>query len=174
MLADMQRARRRSRSIHSPTAPPQPESSRQELAAQIHVSICRHWTATLRGPHDWGEHPLGAYVLTEEFLESISNRTQRTFRRATGVCAMLAGDRAPALRALGARPRSDGRADRQLLRADGATGWECPLDHPCDRVCLRYWIHIDGTVEFGALVGPRTPTTCARKGLRPRQVKRRP
>ncbi len=173
MLPGMQRARRRSRSIHSPTAPPQSGSSSHELAAQIHLSICRHWTATLCNPHDWGEHPLGAYVLTEEFLESISNRTQRTLRRATEVCAMLACDRVQAQRALGVRPRSDDRADRQLVRADGATGWECPLDHPCDHVCLRYWIHTDGTVEFGALVGPRTPPTCARKGLRPRQLKRR-
>jgi hypothetical protein len=140
----------------------------------MHILICRYWTATLHGPHDWGEHPLGVYTMSDEFLESISDCPQRSLQRVAWVCATLACGRLQAVRALGARQRSGDRPGEELLRADGASGWECPLGHSHGELRLRYWIHTDGTLEFDALVGTCKHATDSHERLRRPWIKRRP
>ena len=125
----------------------------QNIEERLHTLISLQWAQALqRADHD--AHPLGRYLLGEEFLKGIVARNvDAPLERIAWVCAMVACGLAPAHNSLKPHPLLTGNAGTQLVRAcDGAKGWRCSLKRGTyGAPRLHYWILPDGTIEFTAI-----------------------
>lgn len=169
------------RQAHVPALSVEHQSAQDELSAQMDVWICRCWAATLHGPQEWGEHPLLRYSLSERLLATLNGWDGKSLQRVASICAAVACGQAPMRRELRLQRRLTGDERSKLVRRDGASGWECTLDHPEGGLCLSYWVRLDHAIEFDTVVGygnssesdrddrPRMPRSLTSTLDRPRQ-----
>jgi hypothetical protein len=116
----------------------------------LHALISREWLRAFL-PADRREYPLGAHVLTPDFIAALEERPDLSYDRVAWVCAMVACGYAPSLPGTAPQPLLT-REGSQLRRADGAKGWRCNLKGDAvDGAYVHFWVRLDRAVEFAGM-----------------------
>lgn len=133
---------------------PRPEDRDAETA--FHVSMTEKWAGAL-SPTDRREHPLGAYRLGWEFLDSVEGLADPPVERVAWVCAMVACGRAREIGGLELHPLRTGMGGEDAQRSgsrssDGALAWRCALKRGKPAAArLHFWKLPDGIIEFASV-----------------------
>ncbi len=127
------------------------ELSESSCEEALHALISREWIGAL-GPADRREHPLGAYVLTAQFVAMVERQADLPRERLAWVCAMLACRYAATLPGIAPHPLMTAPGGQQIERADGAKGWRCNVKrNATGGPRLHYWIRADRAIEFASV-----------------------
>jgi hypothetical protein len=135
-----------------------PEVNAQDPEGALMELILQRWLETL-SLQERTQHPLGPYVLGDDFVRSAERLSNLVRERLAYVCAMIVCNRVETLAALAqsplppnphAHPSPDGNQ----------SAWQCRLTRQDSQTppAVRYLQLADGTVEFTGMGSYKTPT----------------
>jgi hypothetical protein len=134
--------------------------STQDPEGALMELILQRWLETL-SLQERTQHPLGPYVLGQDFVRSIEGLSNLVRERLAYVCAMIVCKRAETLAALVQSPLPPNpHAHHDNASLNGNQAWQCSLTRQDSQSpqAVRYLQLADGTIKFTGMGIYKTPT----------------
>jgi hypothetical protein len=128
-----------------------PQVSAQDPEGALMELILQRWLETL-SLQERVQHPLGPYVLGDDFVRSVEGLSNLVRERLAYVCAMIVCNRVESLAALAQSPlppNSHAHHDHDSLKGN-QSAWQCSLTRQDSQTppAVRYLQLADGTIKF--------------------------